>query len=289
MISDDYPAIYRSANNAAVSKQTTFFVLLTINLSALILVSTWAALGHDEKSTWLSCGLLLIANFVLTLWLMFAGLEKDWYDSRSIAESTKTATWRFVTRAKPFDVEDSKEARASFVRLLRTIADPNNTDVRRRFDPNDGDQISKEMLRIRGLCLKDRIEEYRVHRIRHQQNWYIQKSRHNRRWFFILMSAILLTMLIAAGLFFYRAMSPEGWKIWVGEALITLTVSIISWVQAKRYRELSESYSVTSQDIGFVLADLESISTEEEFSDFVGDSENAFSREHTKWVARRDG
>ncbi|MCV5767721.1 hypothetical protein OFN22_29990 [Escherichia coli] len=40
--------------------------------------------------------------------------------------------------------------------------------------------------------------------------------------------------------------------------------------------------------MGLVKEEAKQPNTDEEFSVFVGDAENAFSREHTQWVARKD-
>ena len=59
-------------------------------------------------------------------------------------------------------------------------------------------------------------------------------------------------------------------------------------MQAKRYSELAASYALTAHEISLIREQALNPSTEEEFSKFVSDAENAFSREHTQWSARRD-
>ena len=59
-------------------------------------------------------------------------------------------------------------------------------------------------------------------------------------------------------------------------------------MQAKKFSELAASYTLAAHEINIIKSlSLEEM-TEEEFSIFVGDAENAFSREHTQWVARKD-
>jgi len=45
---------------------------------------------------------------------------------------------------------------------------------------------------------------------------------------------------------------------------------------------------LTAYEIGFIREQISNVSTDKELSDFVKDAENAFSREHTQWAARRD-
>jgi hypothetical protein len=62
----------------------------------------------------------------------------------------------------------------------------------------------------------------------------------------------------------------------------------MGWVQTKRFQELAGSYALTAHEIMLLDAMLPSDQSDEKFSSFVGDAENAFSREHTQWRARRD-
>jgi len=84
-----------------------------------------------------------------------------------------------------------------------------------------------------------------------------------------------------------RIAYPE-WKYFPTAVFAVAAVSVVSWMQAKRFFELSTSYSLATHEISIIRTQVDSISTEKEFSNFVNDTENAFSREHTQWVARRD-
>lgn len=48
------------------------------------------------------------------------------------------------------------------------------------------------------------------------------------------------------------------------------------------------SYGLASQELGMIAEQVEYISDPEELSAFILDAENAISREHTLWIARRD-
>ena len=71
-------------------------------------------------------------------------------------------------------------------------------------------------------------------------------------------------------------------------AMVSLAGSAVAWVQGRRFSDLAQSYAIASQDIAAALSLLQGIDSEQRFSSFVGDAENAISREHTLWVARRD-
>jgi len=67
-----------------------------------------------------------------------------------------------------------------------------------------------------------------------------------------------------------------------------MAASVLSWMQAKRFSELAASYALAAHEISLIREKSMLPNTPDEFSQFVGDAENAFSREHTQWVARKD-
>ena len=68
-----------------------------------------------------------------------------------------------------------------------------------------------------------------------------------------------------------------------------LSLIHISWLEAKNYNELSNAYSLAVSDISLIKKDpLEGQVSEDEVSEYVINSENAFSREHTQWLARKN-
>ena len=77
-------------------------------------------------------------------------------------------------------------------------------------------------------------------------------------------------------------------SLWPTPVLVVAAGGVLTWLNTKRFRELAAAYSLTAHEIGIAKSGLTAIVEEVRFSEFVGDMENAFSREHTQWVARRD-
>ena len=71
------------------------------------------------------------------------------------------------------------------------------------------------------------------------------------------------------------------------EVVAVCASSVLSWLQTKKHNELSASYALTTQEISLIRGEASYVDSEESFSSFVIDSENAFSREHTQWFARK--
>lgn len=58
-----------------------------------------------------------------------------------------------------------------------------------------------------------------------------------------------------------------------------------AWMQAKQHRNLATAYGVTSQELAAIASELEALSDESAWADFVTEAEDAISREHTLWRA----
>jgi hypothetical protein len=69
--------------------------------------------------------------------------------------------------------------------------------------------------------------------------------------------------------------------------LATSASAALTWLQAKKHNELSLSYVLAAQEIVLIKGEALSVNSEKKLSGFVLDAENAFSREHTQWVARK--
>lgn len=135
--------------------------------------------------------------------------------------------------------------------------------------------------------LNERKELYSNGRIKDQLEWYAAKALFNkrmaRRFFFGLLACNACAVLFAV----VRIRHPAIER-WPTDVLVTSAAALLSWIQTKRFSELSASYTLTANEIGLVKAQATNAMNTKEFSMFVGDAENAFSREHTQWLARKD-
>jgi uncharacterized membrane protein YjjB (DUF3815 family) len=75
---------------------------------------------------------------------------------------------------------------------------------------------------------------------------------------------------------------------WPTDIFVAAAGSLLTWMQAKRFNELAASYSLAAYVISLISEQAMLPDSPHAFSVFVGDAENAFSREHTQWVARKD-
>ena len=190
-------------------------------------------------------------------------------------------------RAEPYsDADDITIEKKRFISDLKEILKQNQSlsDLLETEDiPNE--TISTKMSDIRGQSIPQRLEIYKERRIDDQVKWYAKKANYNktrsRRWFTVslVFHAAAIVMLL------FKIKNPVA-KLPV-EVIATATGGVLTWIQAKKHNELNASYSHTAHEIMLIKAEAISIVSEDDFSMYVLNTENAFSREHTQWIARK--
>lgn len=143
------------------------------------------------------------------------------------------------------------------------------------------------MEKYRCSALSERKAIYLSSRIQDQLDWYAKKTKFNRKMSRNFFWALIAVNSIAV-LFAILRITHLDQPMWPTDVIVAVAASILSWMQAKRYSELAASYALAAHEIVIIKEQLPQQTTDTAFSLFVGDSENAFSREHTQWVARKD-
>lgn len=283
----EFPALYNSADEGAATAQSTFLWTIRWEYFLLFCVSLSSATRNLSGMSPVVITLLLVVLAGLFVFKVYRKLDQDWYRCRALAESIKTTTWRFSMRAHPFEDSASIEVpKAKFRNLLREILSANR-NLAENLQSTQSEQVTAEMLEIRKMPLNDRILYYVSNRIDDQRSWYARKSADNKRTLRYWV-AITIFVYLAAAISINADVLGFGWVTYGFDPLIVVVTSIIGWIQIKRHSELTASYNLTAHEIGIIRGNSDNIRTESEFSDFVNESELAFSREHTQWVARRD-
>jgi SMODS and SLOG-associating 2TM effector domain 3/SMODS and SLOG-associating 2TM effector domain 1 len=291
--SDELPAVYRSADSVSLKAQERFVSATLLSLCALVVgavVSAGAPTSPDWKAfvAWLSAAFLAI-SLVLTLAIKAQRKEKIWYSGRALAESAKTLAWRYMTAAEPFgkaDVDANVDDR--FLKALGEVLKAAKTALGEGGGASKGDdQITATMRAARERPLSDRIEVYVRCRIDQQRNWYSSKADANAdladRYYWYVIAAQVAALILAL----VRVHYPDE-SFHAAGPLAALSAALIAWTQLKRYQEHAQAYSVASHELGLIKERARHLQGEAEFSAFVGESENAISREHILWLARRD-
>ncbi len=286
MRDDDYPALYGAADAASIKAQNNFFRALGVNLGGLIAASILSVINSPTALFAIVQAALLLVSLGFAVYLAYKQPQKVWYSTRALSESIKTVTWKYMMRAEPFDVEDS-DARHLFLEVLRKILATNKQVCAHAVNLPHDNQITKKMAENREKTLVDRRLIYLNDRINDQLKWYRDKARLNDRYSSLWFSGLIAVNGVAVMLALVRIAYPDS-SYWPTDIFVTTAGALMAWIQTRRFQELAASYSLAAHEISLLREGAPDDRDENNFSEYVADSENAFSREHTQWQARRD-
>lgn len=286
MRDDDYPSLFRAANAASAKAQRRFFGALGGNLALLVLAAALSWAARPGAGFAVAQAIALSASLGCTLYLAYRQPQKQWYGTRALSESVKTTTWRWMMRAEPFDGPDGSAEQELVASLAKTLK-ANREISEGALDGSGAEVVTAAMSRVRASLLDERKALYDKSRIVEQLHWYQTKAAHNDRrantWFAAVVALNIFALLSAV----MRIAQPVG-EGWPTDVFAAAAGAALAWLQTKRYQELAASYTLTAHEIGLTRAVMPKDDDEWRFSVFVSDAENAFSREHTQWQARRD-
>lgn len=286
MQEQDFPALYRSSDDLSLASQRHFFRAMRVHLITLVVAAVLSIVSIPHWSVAALQLVALLGALGCSIYLFAMRPDRFWYAGRAVAESIKTITWRYVCRAEPFQGVDAV-ARSDFHQTLKQIVEQNREVCQSLTEHLDEAQITVVMEQMRARSLEERRATYADCRIKDQLTWYAKKAAFNRRmsryffWALITVNAIAVVCALLRMIFVAQ-------PFWPTDVFVAMAASVLSWMQAKRFSELAASYALAAHEIGLIREQSLLPDTDEKFSHFVGDAENAFSREHTQWVARKD-
>lgn len=285
--SDNLPGLYQSADKASLNAQFFYFLGLWLYLFLLVLAAVISFYWSDNVFGAIASATLFLVTLGILIALRVKRPDDLWYNGRAVSESVKTRAWRWSMRAEPYQDCDSVErVSKEFINDQKTILKQNRS-LSESLDAVEGlkDPITPVMHKMRALPTEERLEIYKKQRIENQANWYAIKSQFNKRkaqqlfWMSVVLHGAAIIMLL------FKIKDPlAGLPI---EVVATAAGAVLTWLQAKKHNELNSSYSLAAHEIVMIKGEALSIKTEKDLSDFILDSENAFSREHTQWTARK--
>ena len=284
----DLPSIYKAADAGSNFAQKRFLLTVGAEYSLLLLLSVLsvARSPKNELEPWIFTVLSML--FLVLILKFFRKQDQNWYRARALAESAKTLSWRYSMRAHPFSSPDDQVARAELINNFKELLEANRIIGGVLSEsPEHGEQVTAWMSETRNKPLKDRIEIYLNRRIRDQKQWYAKKAKSNTKARTRWMALILVIYLLCAASLFAPFGAVETWNDAL-DPLIVAATCIVGWLQVKKHSELSASYSLTAQEIGLLESKFPITTSEDKFSELVNETEFAFSREHTQWLARKD-
>jgi len=279
-------------DSVSIGVQRRYLLLLSGDLLALLigaLVSSFDVHQQWRQLAHVATGALFAVSIVLTLALALKSYERSWYRARAGAESIKTLAWRYMTCAPPYPRDlRGRDADDRFTSDLRAVlGESEDVPLAPAAKAAVGSQITAAMREVRGSDLKRRKSSYLIHRVEDQQRWYSEKAGTNEtsgnRWF--------LAMIVAQGAALVSAVAQVAkpdLRLDINSALAAVAAACMAWLQGKRFEGLAQSYAVAAHELGLIAAQGPHVETDAELAKFVVSAEEAISREHTLWVAKRD-
>lgn len=284
---DDFPALYRAADAQSVEGQGLHLRATRLRLGLVVLAAIAGALAsavHGWSAVaWLGAAAFAGAAFV-EMYLRVSRPDRLWYDGRAAAESAKSLAWRYAVCGDPFPRDSDRQADDDLIAQLHSVI---NVLPGRHLVPRTptGEQITAGMRTLRKEDLASRRAAYCEFRLRDQQAWYGDGARRNelsvQRWTKVLLAVeflgALACVLQATDTVDFDAAGIAG----------ALVGAAVAWVEARQHGTVASAYAVAHHELGLVLARADHVRTEQEWAEFVGESEEAISREHMLWRASR--
>ncbi len=288
-----FPALYYSADVASGKAQKSYLrffraTLLFLILGALLGSVSIASESWHHVSKILSA-VLLGLSFIVGSTLKIKAPERTWFGARAVAESVKSMSWRYSMGGEPYNIDmTSHDADMKFAgELIAILHERRNLAWNYDMEVGDASQIPAEMRDRRTHSTADRLKFYIRERLEDQRRWYSTKATESRRlhelWFWVgtLGQAAALTSAILMIPETSSPINPTG-------ALAAVAAAAMAWLQLKKYQDLAQSYALAAHELGAIQVAAQHVHNEEDLAAFVANAENAVSREHTMWIARRD-
>jgi hypothetical protein len=288
----DLPAIFGVAETVSLkgqrqTKQRIIAQLVALNLAAVCGVLSLKISTGGVTLDW--TGLVAAVAFLIVLVIQIGRNthkpEQAWYDGRAIAESVKSLAWKYAVGSRPFTIGDDTAPKVDglLIERLQDIVqqmdDPHSSMALRREDQ----QISPSMRALRAQPLPIRMETYLKARVQDQRAWYSSKAKWNRRRLASSNLILIAVAIIGTGAGLARAvgLSPLDFLGLVA----TVMVTIFALLRLNQHETLARAYHITAMELTTIGENLDSVQSEEEWSRFVAEAEEAISREHTLWLA----
>lgn len=281
---EDYPGLFQAADAASVQQQRNYLRTVRFRLALTVMAAVFGAFplaGSSRIDAFAVCTALAFIG-VMAFEMAEASNRPDrtWYESRALAESIKTLTWRYVTGAEPFPIT-SESTDDEFVDRVRGFQrDKPGVPL-----PSTGLTITKAMQALRAAPLAERKEAYVSGRVRDQQQWYANKALHHQRRARIFRSAMLVMEVVGISAALAKAFTLLDFDL---AGIVAASISALAaWNSTHQHGTNATAYMTASHELTMARDQIGREPDEQQWSTAVVGVEAGISREHTMWRTHR--
>jgi hypothetical protein len=286
----DLPALYRAADRASLHGQRRQMRGVAVSLGLTLVAAVFGAFslrfgGRPIDWSATAAAAAFIAAILVSAYLIQAEPASAWFDGRAAAESTKTLAWQYAVGGKRFRADGSNADEEMLTELGQVSSQLGDLPIL----PSAADQeITPRMRELREAPIEARVQAYTRGRIEQQIHWYTQMAQWNAKraslW------RLVTVALQGAGATGAILKASGVVKVDVLGIAAAAAAAAAAWLETKDHATLARAYTMTVHDLHLVrerLTILPSPLDEQSWAEFVNDAEQAISREHTLWLARR--
>jgi hypothetical protein len=279
-----YPPLFVVGDEMAKEAERRYLALSAVQLVTPLLCAALAIRGGSEAVA--AIGAAFLVGLVVSLWLQTRRPDRTWFDGRALAESVKSLAWRYSMGVPPYakggnDAAVDQAFRTQYAALVRDIKIP----ASRLPHDGIGEAVTPPMRETRARPTAERKAEYIAQRLDDQRKWYRTRAGENERaaraWM-TLISALQVGGLVLVGFTLAGSLTVNPFGL-----LAAMISSSAGWLQVRRHQELGDSYVAATVDLDLIAGTTATVNNEEDLQKLIEDGEDAMSREHTVWRAKR--
>lgn len=287
----DLPDNYFMYDESAISAQRNHFRLIQFELILLVVVAILSLIVNLFQNETISTIIFSVIFIIFLIGIIIPAqyskrqFGRKWFEFRAVAESIKSLAWQYAMACGDFYEENG--ANKLFLQQIKQIKEiyQINPDPK-QISKGTLNDIQQSMEEVRKKGWQEKRETYIKERIENQITWYTDKAKVNDEYSEKTDKIVIYLQIIGIIICIFLAYTHIN-----GASALALTVtliaSIIGWSRSKQYAELVEPYQNAARELNEIRQEIELAKGETDLQCLILEAEQAISREHTMWRAKR--
>lgn len=193
--------------------------------------------------------LLLAIAAAMYVWRLVKRFDSMWRARRALAEAARELAWRYSMRAMPEDLRASgplsdEDSKSAFGKEFQTLKQQGNG---LQLGAPKGLEITDAMTALRNSETSRQRDSYLQGRMVPAQDWYTRRTDRYHFWTWFFQVARILAYVAGGVLIFLSVFGSNGFG-----AMTTIAGAFGTWLVAKHFDDLSQSYSGIANDLNIL-------------------------------------